>query len=270
MSDAVQTQLMILVERAVRPVRGSISRKRKMREELLGHVTAVFAEESATLGDENAALERTKARFGNPAELTEQMERALPNGERRVWAWETWAFPPGKSSLYFALRNVLLFLPIPLFMLVVFIPTLLYVHSRGLSDRSLTDDVLFLLLNSGIAHALMCSLIFFTTLMVHGVRRAIHGPGERSWLRAGLIAAVAALLTPIVMFVVLLRASGDLVFSFSEFVSTSPLYAVVPFLLAILTFMDGRWIRFDREWASLPIDGMKGNAVEGFPRSFPA
>src|SRR5471030_1647421 len=40
MNDSILTQLKILVERAVRPVRVSMAPKRKIREELLAHVAA--------------------------------------------------------------------------------------------------------------------------------------------------------------------------------------------------------------------------------------
>src|SRR6185369_12049910 len=49
MNDNNLIQLMTIVERAVRPVQASTSRKRKMREELLAHVTGVFEEEAAKL-----------------------------------------------------------------------------------------------------------------------------------------------------------------------------------------------------------------------------
>ena len=51
MNELTLTQLKIIVERAVRPVRASTARKRKMREELLAHVVGVFEEEGARLGD---------------------------------------------------------------------------------------------------------------------------------------------------------------------------------------------------------------------------
>src|SRR5262249_20820162 len=50
MNEFIQIQLKILVERTVRSVRATIGRKRKMREELMAHLTAVFAEETK-LGD---------------------------------------------------------------------------------------------------------------------------------------------------------------------------------------------------------------------------
>jgi hypothetical protein len=55
MNESTLTQLKIVVERAVRPIRASMSRKRKMREELMAHVSAVFEEEAARLDNEQAA-----------------------------------------------------------------------------------------------------------------------------------------------------------------------------------------------------------------------
>jgi uncharacterized membrane protein HdeD (DUF308 family) len=78
MNALTLNQLKILVERAVRPVRASASRTRKMREELLAHVTAVFEEERAKLPDDETALARTAQRFGAPAELTAQLQASVP------------------------------------------------------------------------------------------------------------------------------------------------------------------------------------------------
>jgi len=78
MNESILTQLKIIVERAVRPFRASTSRQRQMRQELLAHVSGVFEEESARLGDDRAALERTAPRFGNPAEVTIQLQEAVP------------------------------------------------------------------------------------------------------------------------------------------------------------------------------------------------
>lgn len=78
MNESTLTALKIIVERAVRPVRAGMRRKRQMREELLAHVCGVFEEESARLGNDRAALERTALRFGNPAEVTSQLQEAVP------------------------------------------------------------------------------------------------------------------------------------------------------------------------------------------------
>jgi hypothetical protein len=78
MNESTLSQLRILVERAVRPVRASRTRKRRMREELLAHLTAVFEEEAARLGEERGALEQTTQRFGDPTELTGQLQESVP------------------------------------------------------------------------------------------------------------------------------------------------------------------------------------------------
>jgi hypothetical protein len=77
MNQSSLTQLKIIVERPVRPVRASTLHKRKMREELLAHVSGVFEEEFAQLSDERAALDRTAQRFGNPNELTGQLQESV-------------------------------------------------------------------------------------------------------------------------------------------------------------------------------------------------
>ena len=75
MNESSLIQLKITVERAVRPVRASTSLKRKMREELLSHVSKVFEEERARFGDDQVALERTVLRFGDPACRSSQFRR---------------------------------------------------------------------------------------------------------------------------------------------------------------------------------------------------
>jgi hypothetical protein len=73
---------MKIVESAVRTVPASTARKRKMREELLAHLTAIYEEEQARLHDPAAALEAAAQRFGDPRELASELACALPCTER--------------------------------------------------------------------------------------------------------------------------------------------------------------------------------------------
>jgi hypothetical protein len=116
MNTSSQTQLKIIVERAVRPVRASTNCKRKMREELLAHVSGVFEEESAKLGDESLALERTQQRFGNPGELTAQLQESVPMGDGFERFWEG---RPGQSTLRRTLRFACMFEAFVLFVGVI-------------------------------------------------------------------------------------------------------------------------------------------------------
>ena len=78
MNESIHDQLDAIVGCAIRPVSASASRKRMIREELLAHVTAVFDEELARLGDEQAAVNETARRFGIAAELESQLQASVP------------------------------------------------------------------------------------------------------------------------------------------------------------------------------------------------
>jgi hypothetical protein len=78
-----------LVEQIVRPVRASPSRKRDVREELLAHVIAVFEDECVRLGDQQSALQRTALRFGNPAELSDELQGSISVAGYAGWLLES-------------------------------------------------------------------------------------------------------------------------------------------------------------------------------------
>lgn len=83
MNSNLERQLKITVERVVRPVKTWDVRKQVIREELLGHLTAIYREEFERSGDEAGALHAARSRFGAPEELT----RELQNGVPRIPRW---------------------------------------------------------------------------------------------------------------------------------------------------------------------------------------
>ena len=86
----IRLRQMQTVERAVRPVRTGMGHKRKMREELLAHLSAIYQEELERLNDPIAALEASTRRFGDPAELSRELQTAVPIGEKIDWYIEHW------------------------------------------------------------------------------------------------------------------------------------------------------------------------------------
>jgi hypothetical protein len=98
-------QQMRLVERAVRPVRASNVHRRKIREELLSHLTGIYDEELTSRGNPVAAMQAAAERFGDPAELTCELNASLPLGERvgyyinRNLAWR-----PQESAVHYMFR----------------------------------------------------------------------------------------------------------------------------------------------------------------------
>jgi hypothetical protein len=75
-------ELMVAVERVVRPMRAEPRRKMKMRQELLAHLTSAYEEARARLGNDDAAREEAVRRFGNPADLTRELQASVPIHER--------------------------------------------------------------------------------------------------------------------------------------------------------------------------------------------
>jgi hypothetical protein len=103
-------ELMIHVERIVRPVRATQRRKLRMRQELLGHLEAAFREERERGIDATAALEAAKRRLGDPGKVTRELQQSAPLVERILLAklpvpkvldrWEQRRLHnPGRASL---------------------------------------------------------------------------------------------------------------------------------------------------------------------------
>jgi hypothetical protein len=104
-------ELMIQVERVVRPLRASGQRKDRLREELLAHLTCIYEEELARCGEAGAARAAAVQRFGAPAELTRALQDTVSFRERKEYAlerWLTWQAP--EKAARFTLRLALLLL----------------------------------------------------------------------------------------------------------------------------------------------------------------
>src|SRR5262249_45587334 len=160
--------LKIIVERAVRPVRASFARKRRMREELLAHISGVFDEELARFGNERAALERTTQRFGEqPTELTEQLQATVPLGDviDRFFGGN-----PGESTLRAATR--LAAWNLGLGVLVFAAATFL----SGLATAWPKEAILFTVFSILGLPTYMFSLTFAT----EWIRQAAYEPAQRS------------------------------------------------------------------------------------------
>ena len=180
MNESTLTQLKIIVERAVRPVRASTARKRKMREELLAHVCDVFEEEAARLGDERAALERTALRFGNPAEVTSQLQESVParDAVRRYWEGR-----PGEPAWRTAIRFAWVS---GTFALVVAVSILAVASFTVMSVGAWPREALVVSLCAVLTiPAWLSGLVIMTGFM----GKALYGPVGRSRLKAALVVA---------------------------------------------------------------------------------
>src|SRR5262249_38219575 len=147
---------------------------RKMREELLAHVSGVFEEELAKLGDERIALERTAQRFGKPADLTEQLQASVPAGD----AIDRWlSGQPGESTLLAATR--LAAWNLALGVIVFFAATLLSGFVTVWPNEAI------LLTVSGILG--LPAYMFILTFATEWIRQARYEPARRSIFKASLL-----------------------------------------------------------------------------------
>jgi hypothetical protein len=184
MNESNLIQMKIIVERAVRPVRASTFRKRNMREELLAHVSGVFEEELARLGDERAALERAALRFGQPAEVMSQLQELVP---RRDVIRQFWEGQPTEPTWQIAFRlawvSGVFALLIAGFFFVVAAVALGWVSAWP-------REVYVGFLGAVIALPVyLAGLTFLTEWM----EKALYGPTGRSRLKVALVALASTL-----------------------------------------------------------------------------
>ncbi|HTQ37909.1 MAG TPA: Clp protease N-terminal domain-containing protein [Pirellulales bacterium] len=106
--EVVKTRLaqMKTVERAVRPVRTTTAHKRKVREELLVHLTAIYDEELARSKNPTTAMHEAQLRFGDPTELAHELDAAVPRNERIGFHFERWlGWRAPESSVHYLVRQ---------------------------------------------------------------------------------------------------------------------------------------------------------------------
>ena len=242
MNESTLTQLKFVVERAVRPVRASTSRKRMMREELLAHVVGVFEEEGAKLGDDRAAVERTALRFGNPAEVTRQLQESVParDAVRRYWEGRP-GEPAWRTAIRFAWVSGTFALVVAVFVLA---PTVGSVG--GWSPEALILSLCAVLT----IPAWLSGLVLLTSFM----EKALYGPAGRSWLKVALVVAGSWL------FMLLLLAAWSWPIWSAEWVYSHPFAIVLAgFLMGALhvcALAQSSLLRrrYQEEWGRLPID----------------
>jgi hypothetical protein len=252
MNEAILTQLKIIVEHAVRPVRASQSRKQKMRLELLAHVSAVFEEQYAQLNDEASARQCTEQRFGNPAELTEQLQSSIPMRDRVVgFLDELFSFPPHESTLRRAIRHGM----------VVCLMALAAGSGALLGALLLVARVRQPHVFAVAATGVLALAVVGSVLMVlgHAMCAALYAESGRSRGRALLIAAASGFLVPLVTFVLCLVWSGH---AWSSLVDALWLLPPAALLTPIAVMLIARGldaeIRAYQEWAELPIHPENG------------
>jgi ATP-dependent Clp protease ATP-binding subunit ClpC len=188
----IRVMQMKAVERAVRPVRASTAWKRKTREELLAHLTTIYDEELSQRHDPVAAIEAAAGRFGKPAELSRELESALPPSERRGHLFERifgWRAP--ESAARYMLRQAALSFAIMLVLCLLIAIEILSLVPGGQDRWRLVRTALAVVLITPAAQ-------FLLGLSYYKQRDALYGPIWATKSKAKVV--VYTLLVAIVTF----------------------------------------------------------------------
>jgi hypothetical protein len=238
MNDSTRTQLKIIVERVVRPVQASMCHKLKMREELLAHVSAVFEEEATRLDNEQAAFERTAQRFGNPAELTGQLQASVPTSDFLQRFLESMALRTDESMLRRAVR----FVVVTFFVFAVILLPPSFSLQRWVIGWPLIMA--------------FASTVLYFVLASDGMRQALdlNEATGRSWRRAAVLAAASSFHIPGVIFWVPLYYSGDVRSSLIDALTLLPASVLTAVFFVVPVYCFAAEFRSHREWMSLQIN----------------
>jgi hypothetical protein len=247
MNDATLTELKIVVERAVRPVRATIARKHTMREELLAHLVAIFEEELQKLGDEQAALVAARSRFGDPKALTPELQQVVSRYDRFDCGIEHYVhFRACESALRHAARIAAMPYIWLAIMVLLALPILLI---RGRQYE--IGRMMFALLAASVVVSAMALVL---TLLIHGLRRALFcQPARRSIRLATFYGLVSLVLVPIGNIVLSWAVSRDAASGSVYFLILCGSSLLVPLLLLLVAKGIERDLRRETEWETLEI-----------------
>lgn len=249
MNESTLRQLKTIVERAVRPVRATVSRKRRMREELLAHLVTVFEDEAQRLGDEKAAIARAAERFGDPAELAGQLRQTVPRLDRlHSRLDEAFALHSGESLLRFVGRqSALVFLGYAA-ALILMMPVLAI---RGrLGEMGLILHVV------AVAAVFVAAFSSAFVLVATRMGRALFGSKQERCVRTAVVYALASLpLFPALAFLAYWGLTWDLGASLVHARFACWFAPVAPATFVLMGRQMASELLHKEEWGSLEIDG---------------
>jgi ATP-dependent Clp protease ATP-binding subunit ClpC len=247
MNDDVHTRLKVLVERAVRPVRASVARKRQMREEMLAHLTAIYEEEIETHGDERIAFERAKLRYGDPGRLSQELQSSVPRWSAVQGFLQRMRLEPGESSLHFAAKIALATVLVNPIAVVGTLPIALLTGKwQGFASLFLFEVV-------SVTAAISAVFWFLLLLVGSKISRALYGSDSERSVRTGIYYCLASvLLFP--MLVTLIYGGFWLPAPNSALLLACAIAPATPVLLVLMARVIADEVRPDEEWARLDID----------------
>jgi hypothetical protein len=247
MNDTILTQLKTTVERAVRPVTASRRRKRQMREELLAHLTAVFEDEQARLGDDAAALEATRRRFGPADTLLAELQGTVPRWDRIGVMLDKLSWEPGESLAHLAAKHTLATFVSYSVMILAILPAVI-LHRK---HDALVFTLQFFVVMVPLMSVFSFVFVFFPTRLAEFL---CGDARQRAWRRAMPYLLGSLVFFPVFAFFPYWVFTGDLAASLRHARFACLFAPVAPLLFSLMGRVMFHELRYEKEWASLDVD----------------
>lgn len=254
--DSTTLALMKIVECAVRPVRATKTRKRKFRDELFTHLSAIYNEELSRSNDPHHALDVAGKRFGNPAELAAELQSTVPRSER----WEAALQPlggwhPPESEIRWMCRVTIQISLLMTIMLVIV--AIFYVREFGWSYS------VWLMLRPLAACVVVSSIIItLSGVFYFKIRNSIYGIDgkSKSWPRAiiwDVLLTISTVVCGLTFKAVAYGSLSSAVAVFYPWLATCVFWSICVFVFAMV--VGPQEIR-DVTWALLDLDDQEMTA----------
>ena len=209
---------------------------------------SVFQEEADALGDERAALDETKNRFGDPGSLVEELQSTVPRWDRFRWVLERMDLQPGESMLHLAGKHLLvMFAAYGLATLLL----LSLITSGGRHDH--LPMILYVMCLSP-ALPRQPSRFCSSFCPIKSDDRSTGPSNERSVPRALVYGAVSLLIFPAFALLTRWALCGNLAPSMIAVPMACCFSPIAPLLVAMTCRTMAQQRRYREEWASLEIE----------------
>ena len=248
--DESHLPLMRIVERVVRPLPANMARKRRIRDEMLTHLSAIYDEELTRSGDPAEAMDAASKKFGSPIELTAELQATVPKLEQwemrldRAFGWR-----PPETATRWMLR-------ISSQLALVMLLTCLLAAAVAFSEFGWSYSV-WLTVRPNAAAALILPICLFSYgVCYYKIRDHYFGVfgAKKSWFRVVAWAALLNLATVASGFIFFLISYGSLAPASAAF------YPIVVFGIIwaagaiVITPVFGRQEIRDTVWALLDLE----------------
>lgn len=246
MSESITRELMILVERVVRPLAVTLARRKRIRSEFLEQLQAIFAEVMDLQGNEQVALAATQARFGDPAEIAEELRRTVGwRDKMQLWFELFWAQDLAESVPQYVGRVMLRF--------ILFVSTLLFLT---MADHCLFGTETFRLSSitasvgvDGFLSFWLGSFLFFGICLGDELDQA-----NRRWGKIVLYSLLLLAAWPLSLMTLPLTVGGTLTEFFVPWYGHVLGSMITLVSGAVIGVLHSQEIRYRREWAAFDLD----------------